>query len=416
MRVCLDWAFLFLGWFMKTNEIKFREDLYPRFEPNQQAIERYSNSIEYLPPIIINHNNILIDGFHRWKAHQLAKQDEIKVEIIETASEQEVKKLAYKLNSIHGLQLTDDEKKKFAREMFGLMTEQEIADTISVSQRSVYNWTKTQRENAKAEQERQILDIYLRAWNTQESIAKEFKISQKNVSDILSKFCTDAKNTKEFKPFLYNIWNTPKGNETDHFGSFPLIFMKNLLHYHTNQMDIIYDPFAGAGTTIDACKNMLRRYCCYDLIVKPGREKDILQWDITQGLPDMPKPDFVFLDPPYWKQAKGKYSENENDFGNMDLDSFIFEMAKLIDFLCDWDIQRIAFVISPTQYSNDDKKFVNHYKDIIEMFPKKYDEEMLYELPYSTEQYNGTQVNVMKKENKVISLTRLLSVWMKNGI
>ena len=396
-----------------VSEIVFREDLYPRFEPNQQAIQRYSNSIEYLPPIKINQNNILIDGFHRWKAHQLAKQETIKVEIVETESEQKLKILAYQLNSIHGLQLTDEEKKKFAREMFGLMTEQEIANTLSVGKSSVYNWTKTQRENAKAELERKALEMYLRAWNTQESIANELNVTQQTMSNIITKISTDGKNGKEFKPFIYNIWNTPKGNETDHFGSFPLIFMENLLYYHTEQMDIIYDPFAGAGTTVEACKNMLRRYCCYDLTVKPGREKDILQWDITQGLPkkDMPKPDFVFLDPPYWKQAEKKYSESETDLGNVSLDVFNNEMAKLIDSLCDWEIKRIAFVISPTQYPNEDKKFINHKRHIDGMFPSKYDEEMLIELPYSTEQYNGTQIEVLKKEKKLATLIRQLSIW-----
>jgi len=395
-----------------VSEIVFREDLYPRFEPNQQAIQRYSNSIEYLPPIKINQNSILIDGFHRWKAHQLAKQETIKVEIVETESEQKLKILAYQLNSIHGLQLTDEEKKKFAREMFGLMTEQEIANTLSVGKSSVYNWTKTQRENAKAELERKALEMYLRAWNTQESIANELNVTQQTMSNIITKFSTDGKNGKEFKPFIYNIWNTPKGNETDHFGSFPLIFMENLLYYHTEQMDIIYDPFAGAGTTIEACKNMLRRYCCYDLVVKPGREKDILQWDITEGLPDMPKPDFVFLDPPYWKQAEKKYSESENDFGNMDLDKFNLEMNKLITFLCDWDIKQIAIVIQPTQYRNN---FIwqDHIFDFAKMFPDKYRIDMRYILPYSTEQYIPQQVEKSKELNKCLGLNRDLVIWKK---
>jgi len=393
-----------------VSEIVFREDLYPRFEPNQQIIQRYSNSIEYLPPIKINQSNILIDGFHRWKAHQLAKQEVIKVEVIETESEQKLKILAYQLNSIHGLQLSDEEKKKFAREMFGLMTEQEIANTLSVGKSSVYNWTKTQRENAKVELERKAIEMYLRAWNTQESIANELNVSRERVSDIIGKFSTDGKNTKEFKPFLYNIWNTPKGNETDHFGSFPLIFMENLLYYHTEQMDIVFDPFAGAGTTIDACKSMLRRYCCYDLNVKPGREKDILQWDITQGLPDMPKPAFVFLDPPYWKQAENKYSDNEKDFGNMNLDQFNSEMNKLIMSLCTKWISKIAIVIQPTQYRNE---FIwqDHIFDFAKMFPHQYKIEMRYILPYSSEQYNAQQVEKAKELNKCLGLNRDLVIW-----
>lgn len=61
-----------------------------------------------------------------------------------------------------------------------------------------------------------------------------------------------------FTPPLYNIWNLQKqDNATDsHFGSFPLYFMKSLLYYHTQPWDIVFDPFAGGGTTVDACKEM----------------------------------------------------------------------------------------------------------------------------------------------------------------
>ena len=53
--------------------------------------------------------------------------------------------------------------------------------------------------------------------DTRKQVAKELNITHQTVSDIIGKFSSGRKNTKEFKPFLYNIWNTPKGNETDHF-------------------------------------------------------------------------------------------------------------------------------------------------------------------------------------------------------
>ena len=34
-------------------------------------------------------------------------------------------------------------------------------------------------------------------------------------------------------------------------------------------------------------------------------------------------PDLVFLDPPYWKQAEGKYSQDETDLSNVELDDFL---------------------------------------------------------------------------------------------
>lgn len=75
----------------KTREIVFREDLYPRFNPDHQLIKKYAESIEFLPPIIVDQHYILIDGFHRLKAHETAKVEEIEVEVHEVASEKELK-------------------------------------------------------------------------------------------------------------------------------------------------------------------------------------------------------------------------------------------------------------------------------------------------------------------------------------
>ncbi len=398
---------------MKTVDIIFREDLYPRFNPNQALIQNYANAIEHLPPIKINQNNILIDGFHRWKAHQLAGRTEIKADVIETTSEKELKRLAYQLNSNHGLQLSNDEKRKYASEMIAEMSVKELANVLSVGETTIKRWTETQRKALEEERNRKIIELYLRAWNTQESIADMFGITQQVVSNIITKNDQMVEICKDFEPPLYNIWNLKKqDNATDsHFGSFPLYFMKSLLYYHTKPMDIIFDPFAGGGTTVDACKEMMRRYYCTDLIVKPGREKDILQHDITNGLPDnLPKPDIVFLDPPYWKQAEGKYSEIENDLANMSLDAFYAAMNKLFTEIANRKINKIALIISPTQYANN-LVLEDHVFMFDKMLCNKYEIEMRYILPYSTQQYNAQMVEKAKEEKVCLVLNRDLIIW-----
>jgi DNA modification methylase len=412
----LAWSALFYGGvIMKVSEIIFREDLYPRFEPNHQAIQRYSEAIEYLPPIKINQNNILIDGFHRWKAHKLIKSEDIKVEITKTSSEQELKIMAYRLNSVHGLQLTLDEKKKFAREMYGVISEQEIANTISVGKSSVYNWTTTQRENAQKELERKALEMYLRAWNTQESIAEELGVTQQTVSNILTKNSTDVKISKDFKPYLYNIWNLHKAEkDTSHFGHFPQIFMDNLLYYHTQPWDIIYDPFAGDGTTVDSCKDMFRRYYCSDKNVKPGRERDIRQWDVTEGLPsDLRKPDLLFLDPPYWKLAKKEYSEDASDLGNMTFEKFKETINNFVAFLVNKKVIHIAYLIRPIY--DDGFEWRDPIFELHEALKNKYQIENRYVIPYSTQQYSALWVDRAKKANKCLILNRELVVWRCHG-
>ena len=398
---------------VSVKDIAFREDLYPRFEANQALIQNYANSIEHLPPIKINQNNILIDGFHRWKAHQLAGIAEIEAEIIQTTSEKELKRLAYQLNSNHGLQLSNDEKRKYAAEMIAEMSIKELADILSVGETTIKRWTETQRKALEEERNRKIIELYLRAWNTQQSIADMFGIDQATVARIVMQIVQMDEMHKDFEPPIYNIWNLNKQDNAidSHFGSFPLYFMKSLLYYHTEPMDIIFDPFAGGGTTVDACKQMLRRYYCTDLIVKPGREKDIMQHDITKGLPDgMPKPDLAFLDPPYWKQAEGKYSDSASDLANMSLDDFYSALGKLFNELTVRGVERIALVIAPTQYPND-LNFEDHIFKFDKMLDGKYEIEMRYILPYSTQQYNGTQVEIAKEKKICLNTIRDLVVW-----
>lgn len=397
-----------------VNEIVYREDLYPRFEANQALIQKYAYSIEHLPAIKINQNGILIDGFHRWKAHQLNGESVIKVDVVETSSEKELKRLAYQLNSNHGLQLSGDEKRKYACEMIGEMSVKELALTLSVSESSIKDWTVTQRKAMEEERNRKIVELYLRAWNTQEAIADVMGVDRTVVTRIVQKDSSgDLHN--DFKPPIYNIWNLAKqDNATDsHFGSFPLFFMKSLLHYHTQPLDIVFDPFAGGGTTVDACKELFRRYYCTDRLVKPGREKDILQHDITTGFPDgMPKPAMIFLDPPYWLLAKKEYSEDETDLGNMTKEMFYETMQAIAKETGRRKIERIAYLIRPIWETGNDAgwQWVDPMFDLYDMVSDKYRIEARYVLPYSSQQYSGLWVDRAKKESKCLILNRELAV------
>ena len=400
---------------MKVKKIIFRDDLYPRFEPNQGLIKKYSESLEYLPPIKIDQHNILIDGFHRLKAHELAKIEDIKVEVIEVKSEKELMKLAYRLNSNHGLQLTNAEKKRCAIEMIGDMSSEELSEMLSVSIRTINNWTKAKRDTLKEERNRRIIEEYLRAFNTQENISNMLDIPQNSISDILDKIIENGKNSQidnlNSSLLLYNIWNTNKGDKTEHFGHFPKIFMDNLLYYHTEPFDIIYDPFCGDGTTIDSCKEFYRRYYCADRQMKPGREKDMKERSIQDGYPDdLQKPKLVFLDPPYWKQAEGKYSDSEDDLANMELEVFYSTFETFLKELMKRKIEKISIVISPTQYPNN-LVFEDHIFKFNNILKEKYFIKMRYILPYSTQQYNGTQVIRAKKEKVCLTLNRDLVVW-----
>jgi ParB/RepB/Spo0J family partition protein len=252
--------------------------------------------------------------------------------------------------------------------------------------------------------------------------------SEKSVYDMIEKaksqipeipvgwnLSTGDKSYDSAKPFRFNIWNTPKGDsENSHFGAFPSVFMENLLYYHTKPFDIVFDPFSGGGTTADVCRAMSRRFYCSDRKVIAGRENDIKEHDIKNGLPeDMPEPDFVFLDPPYWKQAENKYSQSPDDLGNMDIETFNSSMQNLFDMLSDRKVKRIACVIQPTQWKSD-MKWTDHIFDFSGMLPD-YEIEIRYILPYSTQQYNAQMVDRAKSDSKCLCLNRDLIVWKRRN-
>jgi len=350
----------------------------------------------------------------------LIKEIEVIVENIK--SEDELYLRAIELNAAHGLQLSYKDKQSIAVKLYDGKNSDRLIKALSISQQCFSVWTKNKRQSLEDERNQMILDLYLKCW-TMEEIGSEVDLTRQAISDIISKLSNNTKYSKilqmtDFSPFLYNIWNSKEGNnDTKHFGQFPPIFMENLLYYYTEPFDVVYDPFAGGGTTIDVCKKWFRRYFVSDLNPTPAREEDIKKWDITSGLPDkLPTPDFIFLDPPYWKQAEGKYSKDKNDLGNMDLEEFYKTLQTMLSSLKKKlkDDGYITLVIQPTQWKNN-KQFEDHIMKIYGLFEKLgFEEEMRYCLPYLTEQYNPQMVEVAKKEKLCLNLIRDLVVFKKS--
>jgi len=407
---------------LNIDDIVYREDLYPRFEPDQSQIRSYAKALDNLPPIEVNQDNILIDGFHRWKAHALKDETEVEATVTETESEKEIKRLAYRRNSHHGMQLSNEEKKTFAQEQIGVMDTAELSAILSVTERTIQNWTSRQRKALRRKKKRKAFSLYLRAWHTQQSVAdlinEEFgeEHGRTWVRDVVDNG-TERKLSDfadSYEPPLYNIWKQQKkGDGSEHFGGFPKRFMRNLLHYHTEPKDVVFDPFAGSGMTVDVCEEMARRYYCSDFQVEPGREGKIREHDITTGLPDdLSKPQLAFLDPPYWKQAEGRYSKKDSDLGNMGLDDFNAAMTDLLVDLKRKRTERIAVVIQPTQYASG-FDYTDHVFDFAPVLDETYEIEMRYILPYETEQYNATQVEKAKEEGTPLVLHRDLIIWKR---
>lgn len=79
-------------------------------------------------------------------------------------------------------------------------------------------------------------------------------------------------------------------------GATPSYIIWNLLQRYTKEKDLVVDPFAGSGTTLDVAADMNRRALGYDL--QPHHER-VFRADARKLPLEDEKADFVFMDPPY---------------------------------------------------------------------------------------------------------------------
>jgi adenine-specific DNA-methyltransferase len=98
-------------------------------------------------------------------------------------------------------------------------------------------------------------------------------------------------------------------------GATPSYIIWNLLQRYTKEKDLVVDPFAGSGTTLDVARDLNRRALGYD--VHPSR-KDIFRLDARKLPPELSgKVDLVFMDPPYSTHLD--YGEDPRDIGKLDV-------------------------------------------------------------------------------------------------
>jgi len=120
-------------------------------------------------------------------------------------------------------------------------------------------------------------------------------------------------------------------------GATPSYIIWNLLQRYTQPKDLVIDPCAGSGTTLDVARDLGRRSLGYD--VHPAR-KDIFRVDARKLPPELTgKADFVFIDPPYSTHLE--YGPDPRDIGKLDAaDGKYYEAMEQV-------IREIARVLKP---------------------------------------------------------------------
>jgi transcriptional regulator with XRE-family HTH domain len=422
--------------------IVFDEGLYPRIDGHLPGkVQEYVRDMSIIEAagkfISVNADNVLIDGRHRHlayrKIYEQKPQALIQVYRYPIASPLETLRLALALQD-RGAALTQEDRIEGAKKLYGLglKTQAAVARALGVTQQTVSLWLARTRKEEKERQQAHAQALWL-ACHTQEEIAERVGVTHQTVSNWMEDFAklqepgnlanlsregnAAAFHVTDFTPPVYNIWRAhdkSNGNGLKHHGNSEVRWLDNLLYLYTAPFDIVVDPFAGSGSAIDICKKRFRRYWVSDRKPLIEQEHQIRTWDVTEGPPPLPRwgtVKLVYLDPPYWKQAEGEYSEDTTDLGNMDLATFTTTLARIVK---EFSVKLpsgavIALVMQPTQWRAPEKVYTDHIADMLGAVTLPLD--MRYSVPYTSQQYIAGQVEWAKANKRCLVLTREILVW-----
>lgn len=407
---------------ISTDAVEYVKDLYPRLRPDDAAIERYRDALDNLPPIVVARGRILVDGYHRWQAHRREGLTEIAAIDLGNLSDVEIFNESIRRNASHGQQLSRQDKQSLAGKLWQTLAHldkgerlAEIAALLAVSQRAVRSWTKDARADEKRASQARAWDLWLDCMSERE-IAKALDVAQSTIGEWVNDLCSSAKivhppeSRQHFDVWQFATADKDAGQQS-YFGAIPPQIVENLLWFYTEPGDTVVDLFGGSGTTIDVAKRMGRRVWASDIRGNHySPHLPIHQHDATSGWPAAApaKAKLALLDPPYWKQAAGRYSNEPNELAEMTLDGWCDAWAKVLK-ACAGRAERIAYIISPTQ--NDDGTVVDHATD---MLAAAWEAGLTVErriiVPYSTQQATGQQVTWARDNKRMLKLYRDLVI------
>lgn len=410
---------------MKCADIRFVKELYPRLKPHDDVVERYRDALDQLPPITVARDGILVDGYHRWQAHVREGVDEIAAENLGNLSDAEIVRESIKRNSSHGQQLDRKDKQRMAGQLWQTLAHldsaervKDIAELLAVSERSVQAWTKDARKAEREQLQADVIDAWLNCSGSNRELGEKFGLDDKTVGNWTADFAQTFADSAPESRQHFDIWQFATADKDDgqqsYFGAVPPQVLENLLWFYTEPGDIVVDLFAGSGTTVDVAKKMGRRVWASDIRGNHySPHLPIHQHDAGTGWPDdaPKKASIVFLDPPYWKQAKGRYSNEPGELAEMELPEFRAAWSQVVKAAME-HADRIAYIISPTQ--NEDGSVYDHAVDMTDpFFLADWNIERRIIVPYSTQQATGQQVTWARDNKRMLKLYRDLVVMSK---
>ncbi len=179
----------------------------------------------------------------------------------------------------------------------------------------------------KSEAGKRDLLEFRKSKESEDAIAKEMEEikNSKAEVDIEEKIpLIEATTFWDFPKQSYGL--TPKG-DNKYAGVTPALIIYNMIWRYTEPGDLVVDPMAGSGTTIDVCKAEKRIAVGYDI---HSTRPDIIKNDAREIPLGDNSVDMVFIDSPYGDNIR--YNEELKNIGNISSESeeFYDELEKVM--------------------------------------------------------------------------------------
>jgi hypothetical protein len=436
---------------------------------------------EFPPLVLESDTNRLLDGKHRLEAyrknHERAGASESKaavdygtclvpVEWHEIPDGMSPKLYAAKLSARHGDRMSNGDLKALAVEMCeadpkGFKVD-DFMRAMGVARSTVYDWVGHILSRDTEQRQGTVIRLSMLGW-TQAEIGARLGVDRTTVSVDVKKSETGLSNIRALRaggterheiarrfnmhPTLieaitldglddearlkklgiktqpYDVWQFPGCHDLmgdAHPGRIPGELLAHVLYFFTNPGDLVVDPMAGSGTTLDACLLMGRKARGYDI---DGRHErfDVEAHDLSTGWPDtVGKASLVFWDPPYFDKMDsstiGEDGYIDGSVSKLSPDDYLEFFAKrftelheaarpgtvLAFLMSDWDPQNAK------RHHDHPGIFMWDYVDRLR--DAGWHLQRQIQVPLSTQQVHADIVNKFRESRRLARLERYLVI------
>jgi len=459
------------------SDIVWDPKIYPRKKWSTATIERYVDALAsgtVFPPMTLEEGtNRLFDGKHRYEMYKVAEVAKVDVQFATVPKGMTAKYFAATLSSRHGDRMSNADLKSLAEDEF--TADMELPENerrsldptkwgreLGVSKSAVYRWVGHILNREKATRAVKAWRLAALGWTQAEigerlgasrvTITEDVGNSQlgkidtllgdgwndKSVAEVAQRMdwpLTDAwaaamqgmdddERLKhlELKTQPYDVWNFSGCHDLmgdKHPGRIPGELVCHVLYFYTKPGDLVIDPMAGSGTTLDACLLMGRKCRGYDIDHRHDRiDVETCNLAEEEWPEKTAKAALVFWDPPYFDKmddANVKDGYCEGSISKLPRDEYLAFFAEAFASLLSTVKKgtRLAFLMSDWNDNKGDKPGIFLWDYVTLLQEAGWAMERHIQAPLPTQQVHPDIVNKYRASRKLARLERYLLIARK---